>query len=247
MTKREVPTIILSEVLVNAIRKTLSKGENDDALHLVNVALSQLDISLPPYSEGVEASTFVEVVADEQADFMQRMTQASARAKQNGMRPKQGKSNIPPTPKQTISKGEATPKQEGSNTEANVKQTISNSEASIDQTSSKTEPLSLSLSNIKENIKKESAPRFSPPTLEEVTTYVQENHYSNVDPSAFLDHYTSNGWKVGKNGMKDWKAAVRNWNRTDMRGSGSAATSLRSKDITNLPPRDQEDEDACLR
>lgn len=54
--------------------------------------------------------------------------------------------------------------------------------------------------------------RFSPPTIEEVTAYCNERGNS-VDPQRFIDHYESNGWMVGKNKMKDWKAAVRNWER----------------------------------
>lgn len=52
--------------------------------------------------------------------------------------------------------------------------------------------------------------RFKPPTLEEVRDYCQQRQNS-VDPQRFLDYYTANGWKVGKNSMKDWKAAVRTW------------------------------------
>ena len=54
--------------------------------------------------------------------------------------------------------------------------------------------------------------KFSPPTLEEVTAYCKERG-NNVDPQRFIDHYTANGWKVGKNTMKDWKAAVRTWEK----------------------------------
>ena len=53
--------------------------------------------------------------------------------------------------------------------------------------------------------------RFTPPTVDEVKAYCAEKGYA-VDPSRFVDYYTSNGWKVGKNPMKDWKAAVRTWN-----------------------------------
>lgn len=53
--------------------------------------------------------------------------------------------------------------------------------------------------------------RFSPPTVEEVHAYCQEKGYA-IDPQRFVDYYQSNGWRVGKNPMKDWKAAVRNWN-----------------------------------
>lgn len=52
--------------------------------------------------------------------------------------------------------------------------------------------------------------RFSPPTVEEVHAYCKEKGYT-IDPQRFVDYYTSNGWKVGKNPMKDWKATVRNW------------------------------------
>lgn len=55
--------------------------------------------------------------------------------------------------------------------------------------------------------------RTMPPTLEEVQAYCIErgNH---VDAVRFVDYYTANGWKVGKNKMKDWKAAVRTWERS---------------------------------
>ena len=56
------------------------------------------------------------------------------------------------------------------------------------------------------------AKRFTPPTLEEVTAYCIERGNS-IDPQHFIDHYTSNGWLVGKNKMKDWKAAVRTWEK----------------------------------
>lgn len=52
--------------------------------------------------------------------------------------------------------------------------------------------------------------RFVPPTMEEVAEYCRERR-NGIDPQAFIDHYTSNGWKVGKSPMKDWRAAVRTW------------------------------------
>lgn len=52
--------------------------------------------------------------------------------------------------------------------------------------------------------------RFSPPSVEEVRTYINSMGYS-VSAQGFVDFYTSNGWKVGKNTMRDWKAAVRGW------------------------------------
>lgn len=54
--------------------------------------------------------------------------------------------------------------------------------------------------------------RFTPPTEFEVRAYCKEKDYS-VDATRFIDFYASKGWMVGKNKMKDWKAAVRNWER----------------------------------
>ena len=59
------------------------------------------------------------------------------------------------------------------------------------------------------------ATRFTPPSVEEVAAYCQERG-NGVDASRFVDFYSSKGWMVGKSRMKDWKAAVRNWER----GSG---------------------------
>lgn len=54
--------------------------------------------------------------------------------------------------------------------------------------------------------------KFVPPTVEEVAAYCLERK-NKVDSAYFVDHYTSNGWKVGKQNMKDWKAAVRTWEK----------------------------------
>lgn len=68
---------------------------------------------------------------------------------------------------------------------------------------------------------KERATRFKAPELSEVIEYfVERGQVNAVDSSErFIDHYQSNGWKVGKNSMKDWKAAVRTWVK---RGSNNA-------------------------
>jgi hypothetical protein len=53
---------------------------------------------------------------------------------------------------------------------------------------------------------------FVKPTVQEVEAYVAERG-SGIDAGHWVDHYESNGWKVGKNSMKDWRAAVRTWER----------------------------------
>jgi hypothetical protein len=56
------------------------------------------------------------------------------------------------------------------------------------------------------------AQKFKPPTVDEVTAYCGERK-NGIDPEEFVDFYESKGWMIGKNGMKDWKAAVRTWER----------------------------------
>lgn len=60
--------------------------------------------------------------------------------------------------------------------------------------------------------KRSLAPRFIKPTVEEVRAYCRERN-NNVDAERFVDYYEANGWKVGKNPMKDWKATVRTWEK----------------------------------
>ena len=56
--------------------------------------------------------------------------------------------------------------------------------------------------------------RFTKPTIEEVQAYCQERN-KGVDAQKWYDYYSANGWKVGKNPMKDWRAAIRTWERGD--------------------------------
>lgn len=69
--------------------------------------------------------------------------------------------------------------------------------------------------NIKEG---KSRKKFAPPSLEEVKSYCEERQ-NNVDPQYFVYFYESKGWMVGKNKMKDWKAAVRTWERRENESS----------------------------
>jgi hypothetical protein len=61
-------------------------------------------------------------------------------------------------------------------------------------------------------VKKTSTNKFIRPTIEQVKLYCKEISF-NLDADKFCDHYDSNGWLVGKNPMKDWKASIRTWKR----------------------------------
>ena len=79
---------------------------------------------------------------------------------------------------------------------------------------------------------KRHSERFVPPTLDEVKSYCSEIN-AKIDPEAFVDYYTQIGWVCGKAGkpMKDWKSAVRNWNRRESKNNKGAETN-------NEPGRD---------
>ena len=56
--------------------------------------------------------------------------------------------------------------------------------------------------------------RFAKPTLDEIIAYCRERN-NDVDANRFYNYYEANGWKVGRNPMKDWKACVRTWERNN--------------------------------
>jgi hypothetical protein len=72
--------------------------------------------------------------------------------------------------------------------------------------------------------------RFTPPSLEEVQAYCSERK-NNVDAEKWLDYYTSNGWKVGKVKMSDWKAAVRTWEKNAKGGGKSEVNRGRTENL----------------
>ncbi len=63
-------------------------------------------------------------------------------------------------------------------------------------------------------ITKESSKRFVKPTIEEIQKYCSDRN-NNVDANYFYDFYESKGWMIGKNKMKDWKSAVRTWEKNN--------------------------------
>lgn len=59
--------------------------------------------------------------------------------------------------------------------------------------------------------------RFVPPAVEEVAEYCRERG-NGIDAERFVDYYTARGWIIGKGKMKDWRAAVRTWERNEDNG-----------------------------
>lgn len=127
---------------------------------------------------------------------------------------------------------EAGQNQEITKPEPKNNQAVTKQKPSGNQTETKPEPKEKD--KVKEKEKdndKKSVVRFAPPSLQDVTAYCQAKGYT-VDAERFIDYYSSQGWMVGKNKMKDWKAAVRNWNRSRRQES-----TTKGNKFSNCPQR----------
>lgn len=117
---------------------------------------------------------------------------------------------------------------------AKKKQTVSETEANIKQDSSETGVKEKEKE--KEKVKvKDNNKIFKPPTVEDIRAYCTERG-NRVDPQSFVDFYESKGWMIGKNKMKDWKAAVRTWERSETK-TRQGETAKLTKDNNNFERR----------
>ena len=64
---------------------------------------------------------------------------------------------------------------------------------------------------------------FVKPTVEEIAAFCKEKKYT-VSAQQFFNYYESNGWKIGRNAMKSWQAAVQNWNTRDKANKKATGT-----------------------
>ena len=89
--------------------------------------------------------------------------------------------------------------------------------------------------NTNKNVKKEknnNICRFTPPTYDEVFNYCVERN-NGIDAQRFIDFYSAKGWLVGKNKMKDWRAAIRTWEKGNSKNSNQQV-SVASSNSVNL-------------
>lgn len=101
----------------------------------------------------------------------------------------------------------------------------------------------------KRESKREKRAAFSPPSLDEVTQYCLERK-NGINPQTFIDFYEAKGWMIGKEKMKDWKAAIRTWEARNKDAPKTqatvAATSVQKNKFVNFPQREW-DFDAIMR
>lgn len=84
---------------------------------------------------------------------------------------------------------------------------------------------------------KKTVKRFVAPTPEEVTAYAATIDFE-LDGATFVDFYTARGWMIGKNPMKDWKAAVRTWKSRRASEPGPGLFTQPSRPVYQAPARE---------
>lgn len=133
------------------------------------------------------------------------------------------------------------PEKQNKANQSNEKQNKANQSKEKQTEAKKPVSESESVSDLKEKTPKgvQKKSGFAAPTHEEVEEYVRSQGYA-VDAGKFVDFYASNGWMVGRNPMKDWKAAVRNWARSQRQESTANGRQEKtaSNKFNNFPQRD---------
>lgn len=118
-------------------------------------------------------------------------------------------------------------KSRSSKSEANSKQTSSKIEAKDKQSLYVSSSISASNSkSLKEEEPKKTTKRFQPPTLQDCLEYFVANGSNEIEAEKYLCYYDSNGWKVGKNKMKNWRSAAKGWIRRSDEATGIANKSV---------------------
>lgn len=159
-----------------------------------------------PTTNGIEKTVFA--LVKPQIDANNKRYENGAKGGRPSTLKNQSITEEKPNQNQDITKPKPSDNQTITKTKPNNNQSITKPEPNVNVNDN------VNIKKKDTNVSKEKASRFCPPTTQEVSDYCQEKGY-NVDCERFIDYYTSNGWMVGKNKMKDWKACVRNWSRTD--------------------------------
>lgn len=195
-----------SFVFYASFYEAISELDPEDQLACYNAITRYALFGEEPQSGGIVKAVFKLVKPNIDANQKKR----EAGRKGGEAKAKQDESTAEAETKQTGSKREAQRSKSVANTkqnEAHYEKVPSNEDEDEDVNEDK-----------KKRVEKKS--RFAPPSLEEVTEYCRERN-NNVDPQQFVDFYSSKGWKVGNQPMKDWKACVRTWERREKTRAGT--------------------------
>ena len=137
--------------------------------------------------------------------------------------PCESKSEVACTPCE--SKSEAKDEQNESKTQASLRLSSSLSLSSSSREGARAGAPAQAQPKVRATVKPKARSKpFRPPTPEQVSAYAAQQGLA-IDARRFCDYYESKGWTVGKNPMRSWQAAVRNWARRDESSGGSSGAS----------------------
>ena len=190
----------MDAILHKEYRRKLERLEPEQQLAVIYAMMDYADGSDPELTDPVAAMAF-EFIKDRIDADIDKYEKHS----QNGSKGGRPKKMEPDETEQNRTKANESEENRTKATESEKSILISKSK-------------SILISKDKEKTSKEKAPngaaRFVRPTLEEVEAYCRERGNS-ISAQGFINYYDSNGWKVGKVPMKDWRAAVRSWEARD--------------------------------
>lgn len=137
--------------------------------------------------------------------------------------PYDSKSEVACTPCE--SKSEAKDEQNESKTQASLRLSSSLSLSSSSREGARADAPAQAQTKVRATVKPKARSKpFRPPTPDQVSAYAAQQGLA-IDARRFCDYYESKGWTVGKNPMRSWQAAVRNWARRDESSGGSSGAS----------------------
>ena len=191
------------ESFYKAISRIKKKADRADAYDIIcRYALTQEEPDLDSVSDAVAiAFELLRPVLDKAKERAESGKKGGSKPEANGKQPES-------KPKANQKQGETASKKEGEK-EVEVEIEIENENDSVYGASA---PAHAPEQQEDESCQKQK--RFCRPDAREVADYCRERG-NQVDAQRFVDYYTANGWRVGKNPMKDWKAAVRTWEKQE--------------------------------
>lgn len=194
------------ESFFKAISRIKKKADRADAYDIIcRYALAQEEPNLESVSDSVAiAFELLRPVLD-------KAKERAESGKRGGSKPKSNGENDEAKPKQNESKTEANGKLPAREKEIEKEKEVE-IEIENDSVYGAAAPTHAQEQQGDESCQKQK--RFCRPDVQEVADYCRERG-NQVDAQRFVDYYTANGWRVGKNPMKDWKAAVRTWEKQE--------------------------------
>lgn len=196
--------------------RTLAGLTDEQFGHVMRAAIQYAENGTVPELDALEQMgfAFIKEDIDRANDRYKRVCEANKRNIQKRWEAKKQADEQPAEQSDTVTDTTVYGRMNGIRDHTNVYETYQSKSKGKSKSNSKSEG-DIDAADAAAPAEKKSRKKFVPPTVDEVREYCGAQGYSTIDPEGFIDYYEANGWRVGNQAMKDWKATVRNWARRD--------------------------------